>query len=180
MLLQRFSVAKRRRRQRKSSFTAVSLKYSVWSHYCFTIASLTPFSYLWHIIKQSTLILGQQGGSVGKGACCNLSSTSGHPWWKNQLWTTVHMTHTHIYKINNKSPLFGLELVAQLAGNLPHKHEVPIQSPGLSNLVTHINYLITSVEGPEVQGHPWWHSKFKESLGYLIPCFKMRNNTLLL
>lgn len=50
-LLQGFSVAKRRREQRKNPFTAVILKYSVRSHYSFTIASSTPFSYLWHIIK---------------------------------------------------------------------------------------------------------------------------------
>lgn len=50
-LLQRFSVAKRRRKQRKNSSTAVILKYSVRSHYSFTTASSTPFSYLWHISK---------------------------------------------------------------------------------------------------------------------------------
>lgn len=59
--------------------------------------------------------------------------------------------HTRIYKINNKSPLFGLELNWQ--GIYLTCTKLRIQSPGLSNLVTHISYLITPVEGPEVQGH---------------------------
>lgn len=37
--------------------------------------------------------------------------------------------------------------------------------------------LEVGAEGPAVQGHPWLHSQFKDSLEYMRPCLKKQNET---